>query len=657
MKEKVREYSSTAVFFSGMLTITMGYLTWCLFTISYRTLLFKGLAFFFTILTMGLYIGMVILSGIYIGQQTVAKQLMHIALLGGVTFGILSISNCRALLLQKKYMEITIEILWIVVQLGGYLYLRSRFSAIARKNKSLKWWFERKWLFILLIITLCLIYDPDATQFKWDGLLYYRTCNDLNVGSISSLAIYGHIAQTYGMLNGIVNRVLKDTAAAMMFVNCSMTMISICAFYGVIKIVIQGRKDWMYAGFAAMYAWSPFVLGMMHYHNLDYLCQCLFPLVLLFLYKEEWVYFVLASLMFCFTKEPAIIVYGAMCAGIVLSDWIKASGDAFSIRVKKMVVQKKYYLMILPAVLWLSTYIMLGPWSAGEGGFVVEWEYIAEKLKVLYVLNFNWIYSVIVVLGIIYLIYCRMWSKLLLILPVLSSQAAFTCFNCLFRTVNHPRYVDTNQVALYIMAVVLICCCNVRAGQIFSYVMAILLLISSFCTIDPITKICFPIYNIGSTQMVATMEEGIPLGDGMIYNRQMLGLERVINMALADAFETGDAVLFPTVENNAYFFDGMAKVGTIESGYYAEQEYWDSQKKKRSPLLTDKTETFWAYQLTEQVDFGELEKEISGEINYIYLPFVGERYAEEIIQRYNVLSEQEYEYRGWILRRICFKFG
>lgn len=655
MRENIKKYSSVCTFVLGIFTVNIGYLAWCFFTISYKMSFYKDIAFFITIVTMLLYGSMIVLSNINERDREISKQFMRVSLIGGIFFAVFLISNINGLIVQKEYIGIAIETLWITVLLGSYFYSKKYLKNANEKSNIAQWWQERKWLCCLVIVTLFLMYDPDALQFKWDGVLYYLTCNELNVSSLSSLAIYGHIAQTYGMLNGIGASVINNTAFAMGLVNCSMTVFSICAFYGILKLVISGKREWVYVSFTAVYAWSPFLLGMVHYHNLDYLCQCFFPIVLFFLYKKQWVYFSLTSLLFCFTKEPAIIVYGAMCAGIVLLDWTADKEYSFIIRVKRLFIRKKYYLMVIPGVLWLATYFLLGPWSAGEGGFSIDWNYIVEKLKVLYVFNFNWVFCIIVIVSIIIWAIRRQWNKLSQIFPILCSQIAFTAFSCLFKTVNHPRYTDTNQVALYSMAIILLCCYNKLLSQIFSCVMAGLFLASSFYTIDPITKVVFPQYNIGSTEMVTTMERGIPLGDGMIYNRQMLGFERVINMALQDSLLDSDIVLFPTLENNPYFFDGMAEVGGIEGKYYIEQEYWNIEEQKRVPVMTEETKKFQVYHLTDHVNWNELDKQIVGQVNYFYLPFVGEEYAEEILRKYTVLEEEEYEYRGWILKRICFE--
>ena len=88
------------------------------------------------------------------------------------------------------------------------------------------------------------------------------------------------------------------------------------------------------------------------------------------------------SLLFCFTKEPAIVIYGAVCAGAVLCDIMEQKGYSLTMRLRSCFVRKQYYLMILTGILWLVTYKALGPWSAGVGGFSVDTGYVVDKLKI-----------------------------------------------------------------------------------------------------------------------------------------------------------------------------------------------------------------------------------------------------------------------------------
>ena len=101
----------------------------------------------------------------------------------------------------------------------------------------------------------------------------------------------------------------------------------------------------------------------------------------------------------------------------------------------------------------------------------------------------------------------------------------------------------------------------------------------------------------------------------------------------------------------------MAEVGAITDEYYVEQEYWDTEKQKRVPFMMQGTKSFQAYQLTDKMNWNNLEKEICGRVSYLYLPFIGEQHAAEIEKRYHILEEKDYQYRGWELKKICFEMN
>ncbi len=650
MKVWVGKNRIALAFVSGLMALFSGYGAWCLFTISYRAVVFGYLGFGGTLVTAVLYLIMVILCGE--ADQKLAFQLKMLSIVGLILSFILLTATGRRLVQKSEFIYVLAEALWAILFAFCTFYL----------SKGRKWDIRHllaqkvqrhKWFLLLILVTAFLLIEPDAVQFKWDGLLYFQACGDLNPASLSSLAIYGHIAQTYGFLVKLASLITGNTAWAMIGVNVCLMIVSICAFYGMLREALKGKAQWQYALATAIYAWSPYLLGMVYYHNLDFTCQCLFTPVLYFLFKKKWIFFSIASLMFCFTKEPAIIVYGAMCAGVVIGEFAEDKDCGKTDRIRRTFARKQYYLMAVPGVLWLVTYKLLGPWSAGAGSFAIDFSYVVEKLKVLYLFNYNWIFLLGGIIGIGILLFRGEMGKISFLVPVLFSQAAFTLFSCLFKTVNHPRYNDTNQVTLYFIVIVIsFYCCRERIGGVFHSLVAVSLVVSCFRTTDPISRLCFRQFEIGEESMLTTAE--VPLGDGMIYNRQMLGFERVMSQALADVLEESDIVLFPAVNNNAYYFDGMAHVGEIEGDFRVDFEYWDPGSKRRYPEGKEGFKEYRVYQLAEGIDWDTVEKEIKGRVSYFFLSCVGEELFGKIEERCDVVEGEEYIYKGWCLCRRDF---
>lgn len=641
---RIKTGSNLTVFILGIMIVLIGYTAWGMLTISYRAYIYETAGILLTYILAVLYIALIVMAG-------KAKKIVEIRQFKVVSCVGFAIS---ILLLFRTTDSFVLIVPWVIAfgicVIYGMISDRGSFRYIFFIE------FIKKNIGILLVITITslLLYDADAIQARWDGLLYYLTCMDLDISSLSNLAVYGHIAQTYGMFNGIGNLIVGNTFVVMIGLNIFLMLSSILGFYMVLREIIPDRKESQYAIAAAAYAWSPFLLGMVYYHSLDFYCSCLFIWVLYAFYKHRWIYFSIFSLLFCFTKEPAIVVYAAMCAGVVLWDIADDKGYSFTKRLQRCFARKQYYLMVLPGILWLATYRILGPWSAGNGGFSIDIGYVLDKLKNLYVLNFNWLFALFAIAGSVWILVKEKEKRIFrFLLPIWCSQIAFTVFSCLFNTVNHPRYNDTNQVTLYLLAIVpLLYYCAKKKFNMIVGVLSFLCLVSSFVTCDPLTKSLYDKVDIGRTIMISTT--GAPLGDGMIYNRQMLGFEKALGSALQDALRESDVIFFSTINNNAYAFDGMAEVGTIENHYMIEDEFWDDVNRRREARKEDSTREFQAYQLTDKVNWKELEQDISDGVNYIYIPEVCDLYSDYIREHYHILNESEYEHRGWVIRRISF---
>lgn len=661
----IRRQKGIVCLVTGIATVLIGYFAWGLLTVFHKSGSFGTAGFLASVLTMFFY-ALFHDTIVRLGRKELCRQLVAISGCGGLLSLLLLIRGGGALVSQGKYAKLGMNLLWFVTFMGGVLFLRRhiKYSSDGKEKQAFvkkNWkeeicaeWRRHKWLYLLLAVTLLLLIEPSAVQFKWDGLLYYLSCLELSIDSISSLALYGHIAQTYGMFNGLGTLLLGDTAVAMISLNIILLLCSSCAFYGIIKCVASGKSDFVYALATAVYVWSPFTLGMVYYHNLDFYCQCFFVIMLYFLYRSQWIYFFVSSMLFCFTKEPAILIYGAVCVGIVILDYADQKGKPFVMRIGKLLQTKRYYFMVLPGILWLATYKILGPWSAGNGGFRLDGAYVIEKLKALYVFQFNWLFTGLCICGIIFSIAKKRRKVLNCLFPVLCGQIAFTVFSCVFKTVNHPRYNGASQPALYVMAVLLLIdLLDYLCGRVMIEGIAVLMATSCFYTLDPMTRLCFPKYEVGDAVMVTTGT--IPLGDGMIYNRQMLWLEHAIEMALEDSLTQSDLVLFPALGGSTYFFDGMAEVTSVDSDYYTGQEYWDTIAGGRTATPEDMVRSFTVGQLVETPDWDRLAEEIDGRANYCYLSCADEERAEEIRERFRVLEEKAYAYRGWKVYRICFE--
>ncbi len=645
---------------SGLLSIFCFYITWCLTTISYQ----MNISVFyclFVLLTGFFYlcIQRLILSDSVLYQKLYG-QFVRINS-GFLIIGcIIYFTMLKERLTQKEYLYVGGYFFWLLIlAITEYKLVKDKVNK-ELYDSTISFIKEHKYLFILLVIAGLLAPDYHGIQFKWDGLLYYITCQGLSLDSISSLAIYGHIAQTFGAMVQMGTQLFGNVAFSMAFSNILLLLTSSCAFYGTLKILVPDKKDIMYTLGTAVYAFSPFLLGMVNYYNLDYYCLCFSTFVFYYGCKKQWLSFFVFGLLFCFTKEPAIIIYGSYCVGIVIVEFIQDKEKQLGKRICNIFKHSKYYMMILPGVLWLVTYMILGPWSAGNSEMRIDLSYVVDKLKVLYLFNFNWIYTAIVVVGVIGILVRgkETWMDNLWLLPLCISQLGFTIFSCILKTVNHPRYSDSSPVFLCLVSVVILLKFIERKHLQRSILIALacLMLESSFYTLDPVTRTIFENVNIGKTTMVVPQPEAP--GDGMIYNKQMLYLERALELALTDAIDDEECIVFPAIDQSTYYFDGMAEVRTLNRDEFSiETQWWDAANKKRSVSSIENSREITIAHIGGEEGLKKLLEEYDGEIekvSFFYLPFAGEEMAEIVRNQYMVIDEEEFTANGWKINKITF---
>ena len=305
----IKQQKGIICLMTGIATVFIGYLAWGLLTISHKSGSLGAAGFWISLLTMLLY-ALFHYTVVVLANKELCRQLMVISGWGSLISLLLLVRGGSALISGGEYAKLCMNFLWCIDFTGCAFFLRRRLKSYeGGRGKQIAFlghlkegigteWRGHKYLYMLLAATSLLLIDSNAVQFKWDGLLYYLSCRDLALTSISSLALYGHIAQTYGMFNGLGTLIVGDTAVAMISINIILFLCSICAFYGIIRSIVPEKQDFVYALATAVYAWSPFTLGMVYYHNLDFYCQCLFVIMLCFLYRRQWIYFFVASLLF-----------------------------------------------------------------------------------------------------------------------------------------------------------------------------------------------------------------------------------------------------------------------------------------------------------------------------------------------------------------------
>lgn len=113
-------------------------------------------------------------------------------------------------------------------------------------------------------------------------------------------------------------------------------------------------------------------------------------------------------------------------------------------------------------------------------------------------------------------------------------QVFFTLFRCIFKTVNHLRYIDSSVVFLYCTGTYCLSKLLKEKWQAsICILMACILCIFTYKSIYSISNSIFKQIDIGEEKIVTTYD--LPFGDGAIYNKQMLWMEQAVNYVIKGA--------------------------------------------------------------------------------------------------------------------------
>lgn len=627
--------------------IPLAYLSWCLSTVCYINGMFAYLS---VLVGIGTAICYGILSKHYANDRREPVKQFAVLDFGILLAGVLV---SWTTVVEKLYYISVIACVWILVAILGIynnkLILKQAIRGFVISHKAM--------IIVSFALILILIIDSDI-QFKWDGLLYYTAVKQANLGSVSSVALYGHIAMFCGSLMRLWADIFGNIGIGMYAANVCMLVVGVWSFYGVLKTIVKGLKESTYIIATCIYMLSPYLFGMVGYYSLDYYTICLMPTLLYCVLNKQWILSTTVACMFVLTKEPALIAYGGVCVGLLIYDLVEYRGKLKE-RLLHVFSEVHYYFLLIPLFLWLGTYKILGGWSAGNGGFGFDIPYVMDKLKVFFLFNWSWIFSVlIIVLGIYVYVSHKLTDNIEWICPLICSNLSLLLFNVVFKTVNHPRYIDSFVVVNYILAIgMLLSIVSESKAKVYNIllsVIAVVQLLACFITYDPVTIELWTCSKVGSLQIATT--SGTPYGDGAIYNRQMLDMEHALDMAIDDAIKDGSAIAMSITGGAVNLFDGMSEYNNQSDVVCREAQYWDTKNSRRVTYADEHREGDGVIEIEvyHVLDDGAIRRDDIGKdkLSIIYVKDIND-YAKP--KGYALVTSKQYSYRGWTISRDVYE--
>lgn len=532
------------------------------------------------------------------------------------------------------------------VKFAGYIYLKS-FFLLLKKHR----------VFITaLIVSSVLLYDPCMMVFKYDGMLYYSAAKSGDLYSLSSLSFYGHMAQSSGALITFFRGVAGgDVGLGTYLANCFAMVVGGCYFYAIIRKLINKRSDLFYTILSSIYLFSPYILGMGGYLNVDYFCTTFFLPVIYYTITEEWMLQILFGIIFACTKEPGIIIYAGICLCILIKD--------FMINKWKILNHSRYYGMALLAFLWMGTLLSIGFWNAGNSSVEISFYYIRMKLAALFTLNFSWYFALLIIIEYLFLYYNNKTRTIFILKSeseIWVSIIVFTLFSVGFKTVNHARYTDIIPISMYLLFAIGLAELSELIKSLWIYVLAIgssgLMLLSTYCCIDPASKIIFNTLSTYDGRVLSLADGSFLMGDHMIYNKQALWIEGAYSAMIEDSVSDGAVIIIPAYNNNTYYFDGLIGQAFVTKGdFFVKEEYWDKEKRQRANTRGEGTIPFEVYSVIDMDGVAKVVDLEAGKV-FIYAWVEGtDSISDTIKKEYSIIEERNYKYRDWVIDTIRFK--
>ena len=270
---------------------------------------------------------------------------------------------------------------------------------------------------------------------------------------------------------------------------------------------------------------------------------------------------------------------------------MKKSRVSFGSRIRLSLHTSDFWVALTVGIIFVVAMILKGAnWAdkvsasgAAPVTLSIEKPYIYLKIKQYLGSNFAWLIFVYFLVAFKNIIIERKWKNLkgsgwLVFGGICGALTFFMAFGLFFHVSPLERYNTFFAVGLaFITAIVMGVDIVSRSSYVFfGGILAVLLAIESFVTIDPVTKGFYKQVPIGEKTMNFESEQIAYFGDGLVTNYQYAWLDKAFDKLLDDIDYNGDTALyFPVKETgveSGVQFDG--------NGAYFRVGWFDEKKKR-----------------------------------------------------------------------------
>lgn len=464
---------------------------------------------------------------------------------------------------------------------------------------------------LLLSAVSVLIRLPMFTHMqRWDGGFYYTHLHNACIHfdfTWQSVWDYFRLAQhptlSYSLIMLIGEFLFPGKVTGVLFVQLILTVA------GIVCIYLLFRHYWCHmASVPAMLltfliSVTPLFLGTFSYINVDYTLLIFFVFMLYAVSKRKLILVIFWTIAVMLNKETGWAIIAGYYLGYFAGTWFEEKNEGFKEKLKRLGKNKMLYI-ILASGLVLGFYMIRqegisGWFSYGKyssffasradilkmgmevNAIGIYPAYIFYRLGEMFLLNFMWVPTVIILASVILLIRNKgkMWGKGIANLwGMLGSLVTFVLFNCLYITYALVRYTVFSSVVWWILAVLLLYYViapylNERILTIGLGTAAVLLLIQNVCYIDPVSNLLYDRLDSGKGKILCVNMETDYYGDAIVTNYRFNYLDSLLDKLLTEIDYDGSTCIFQCMGDEGQ----IAGIGAYPCG-------WDYEQKERRYL-------------------------------------------------------------------------
>lgn len=470
----------------------------------------------------------------------------------------------------------------------------------------------------IFLIVICILFVIGSVPIftSWlnqDGIDYYYYISKMRTWdftNLRALQMAGHHTELYTMLLMIGEFLLPGYGNGVRGICILLGVLTIIAFDAVLKILFCNCGKMERGLLTAVFAFSPYLFGMLAEINTDFPLLCFFVWMVLFHLKKEFILQAFCGALLCFTKEPGCLIYGTYLLGIVVCIVFENRKDISTMLDK--LTARQMLVNYGAGILWIFYFIAIQfrVWGTGaEAGTTAEstgyrlnsfdvWgSYIVCRLKEIFLFNYGWLYWGVICFGAVWLLFRKKinWKSAKNYIPIGAGFGAILLMNTLYVTYPHIRYnIPVLLVqTLFFGAAVLCIIKNLLFRKILLLAVLLVTIWSNFTTDFVSSRLFYCIdggkgeiacprlfYREGNLLYVIedNEKEWTSVNEGVAYNRQYLGRGKCIEELLADIdYQAGDLIVLPDIADNSYMLYRNALLR--QTAWTEGKMYWNTEKK------------------------------------------------------------------------------